>query len=293
MREKTIFIALLLICATTFASAQNLTREQYINKYKDIAIKQMQKHKIPASITLAQACLESNDGNSSLARKSNNHFGIKCNNGWKGKGVTHDDDKKNECFRKYKKVEDSYTDHSYFLISGSRYSSLFDLPTNDYKVWAHGLKAAGYATNPNYAKQLIDIIEKYQLYKYDTQLAIMNAKDHERAARRAQKLENKLHKLERKAQKAHDKSVKANCNLEEFKNQYFPALAPALQPAPHAAPQPAPQHHQPQKVVHIIKSGDTLYSIARKYGTTVDAIQKLNPGIKANALKPGANIIVK
>ena len=161
-------ILILLILSSIQLDAQKLTREQYIKKYKDIAIKQMHRHKIPASIILAQGCLESNDGNSSLAKKANNHFGIKCHDGWKGKKIKQDDDKRNECFRKYDSAVDSYTDHSYFLTSRPRYNSLFDLPITDYKGWAHGLKAAGYATNPKYAKLLIDIIEEYQLYKYDT-----------------------------------------------------------------------------------------------------------------------------
>jgi len=114
MNCRTIISIILIAAATMQLQAQNLTRQQYINKYKDVAIKQMHKHKIPASIILAQACLESGDGNSTLARKANNHFGIKCHNGWKGKGYKHDDDAKGECFRKYNDPIDSFTDHSYF-----------------------------------------------------------------------------------------------------------------------------------------------------------------------------------
>ncbi|MBO7269458.1 MAG: glucosaminidase domain-containing protein, partial [Bacteroidales bacterium] len=161
MRIRESIFILLLLCIGLQASGQNLTRQQYIEKYRDEAVKQMHKHKIPASITLAQACLESSNGNSELARKANNHFGIKCHNGGKGKGYLHDDDRKGECFRHYKNAGDSFTDHSYFLISGSRYNSLFDLKITDYKAWAHGLKAAGYATNPRYAQMLIEIIEEY------------------------------------------------------------------------------------------------------------------------------------
>ena len=290
MREKAFFTALLLLCAATFANAQNLTREQYIKKYKDIAIKQMHKHRIPASITLAQACLESSNGNSTLARKANNHFGIKCHNGWKGKKIKHSDDQRNECFRKYKKAEDSFTDHSYFLVSGSRYNSLFDLPVHDYKAWAHGLKAAGYATNPNYAKLLIDIIEKYDLYKYDTGLAYEQSKAAAKAAKKAARKEKKLKKLERKAAKAEKKSAKANNKLNKFKGENAPA--PQLGQPQHNNPQ---QGMQPQAAssLHTVNAGDTLYSIARKYDTTVEAIQKLNPGIKANALKPGSQLKIK
>lgn len=144
----------------------NSTYQQYIDQYKDVAIEQMKKHRIPASITLAQGLFESGAGRSELARKGNNHFGIKCH-GWKGRTVHHDDDARNECFRAYDNAYESYEDHSRFLVSGKRYQGLFSLKTTDYKGWAHGLKAAGYATNPNYATKLIQIIELYKLYEYD------------------------------------------------------------------------------------------------------------------------------
>ena len=278
--------------------AQNLTRQQYINKYKDVAIKQMHKHKIPASIILAQACLESGDGNSTLARKANNHFGIKCHNGWKGKGYKHDDDAKGECFRKYNDPIDSFTDHSYFLISGSRYNSLFDLPITDYKAWAHGLKAAGYATNPKYAKLLIDIIEEYKLYKYDTGEAFKESKAQLKAAKKEAKLQKKMRKLEKKAAKAARKSEKAKIKLEKLKGT-APAATPETAPVqPTAQPeaQPAPKTEQPTAPAgetYKIKAGDTLYSIARRYGTTVDEITRLNPGLKATELKIGTQIRIK
>lgn len=146
--------------------SQKMDRTEYILKYKDLAIKQMQTHGIPASITLAQACLESADGNSTLAREANNHFGIKCHN-WTGDTFLYDDDTRNECFRKYLTVEQSYQDHSDFLRYRERYKFLFDLDPTDYKSWAEGLKKAGYATNPSYAQSLIKIIEDYNLSQYD------------------------------------------------------------------------------------------------------------------------------
>ena len=123
-----------------------------------MAIEEMGRSGIPASITIAQGCLESANGNSELSKKSNNHFGIKCKKGWKGKKVYYDDDAKNECFRKYKTVEDSYIDHSNFLMDNPRYSTLFNLEITDYKGWAHGLKNAGYATSRTYAHKLIEIV---------------------------------------------------------------------------------------------------------------------------------------
>jgi LysM repeat protein len=144
-----------------------MTTEEYIEEYKHIAIREMKKFKIPASITLAQGILESGSGNSRLAVSGNNHFGIKCHQDWKGKKIYEDDDEKHECFRKYKRAEDSYNDHSAFLTQRGRYSFLFEYGTADYKKWAYGLKKAGYATNPKYPQLLIRLIEKYNLNQYD------------------------------------------------------------------------------------------------------------------------------
>ena len=147
--------------------AQRITPEEYIQTYKDIAIREMKTHKIPASITLAQGILESGAGNSALAREAKNHFGIKCHKGWEGDTYYMDDDEKNECFRKYDNVEESFRDHSEFLCGRTRYAALFELDITDYEGWAKGLKAAGYATNPKYAQLLIDRINLYDLAQYD------------------------------------------------------------------------------------------------------------------------------
>ena len=146
---------------------QRITPEEYIETYKDIAMREMREHKIPASITLAQGLLESGAGNSALAREAKNHFGIKCHKGWEGDTYIMDDDAKNECFRKYDNAEESFVDHSIFLTTRNRYAALFDLDITDYEGWAKGLKAAGYATNPKYAQLLIDRIKLYDLTKYD------------------------------------------------------------------------------------------------------------------------------
>ncbi len=140
--------------------------EDYIKRFASIAIREMELYKIPASITLAQGILESGSGRSELAVRSNNHFGIKCHKGWKGKGVTHDDDEIGECFRKYDHPEKSYEDHSKFLQK-RRYKKLFRLEPMDYKGWAYGLKRAGYATDSRYPSKLIRLIEMYDLHKYD------------------------------------------------------------------------------------------------------------------------------
>ncbi len=174
MKKKSFFAILslsTLICFSSFSFSSDTTKRQtakeYIEKYKDVAIKEMRLYKIPASITLAQGILESGSGNSRLAVKANNHFGIKCHKGWTGKSIYEDDDAKNECFRKYKNAEESFKDHSVFLSTRTRYEALFELKLTDYKGWAKGLKKAGYATNPKYPQLLIKLIEDNELYKYD------------------------------------------------------------------------------------------------------------------------------
>jgi LysM repeat protein len=164
MKRISLFIGCLFVAF--FCNAQNLTPIQYVEQYKDIAIKEMKRMGIPAAITLAQGILESESGNSDLVKKSNNHFGIKCKNTWTAGGVSHDDDAIGECFRVYKTAEESYRDHSNFLKNNSRYSKLFSLDITDYKGWAYGLKAAGYATNPRYPEIVISNIEKYNLQQY-------------------------------------------------------------------------------------------------------------------------------
>lgn len=139
----------------------------YIEEYNDIAIAEMLRYKIPASITLAQGILESNSGRSRLTVKANNHFGVKCHSSWKGKRIYHDDDARQECFRKYNHPLTSFRDHSLFLFERKRYAALFDLKLTNYKGWARGLKKAGYATDPKYPAKLIRIIEDYELHEYD------------------------------------------------------------------------------------------------------------------------------
>lgn len=170
MRITAFGILGLLIPAQVIASdnGPKISRQQYIEQWKDVAIEQMHRYGIPASIKLAQGILESADGNSMLARKANNHFGIKCH-GWNGPGVYKDDDRKNECFRKYRNAQESFDDHSEFLMK-PRYADLFKYKSTDYKSWAHGLKKAGYATNPKYPQLLIRIIEENELYKYDQEV---------------------------------------------------------------------------------------------------------------------------
>ncbi len=156
------------MAAVTLASPTGKTpQEKYIEEYAVLAVSEMYRSGVPASITLAQGMLESGNGQSALARMSNNHFGIKCHNNWGGDRVYHDDDAKGECFRKYPHPDQSYRDHSDFLRYRDRYKFLFDYKVTDYKAWAYGLKKAGYATDPAYPTKLINLIETYNLYEYD------------------------------------------------------------------------------------------------------------------------------
>lgn len=166
-----IVLALSVVLSVGRVSAQQkLTRAQYIEKYAPMAVESQLLYGIPASITLAQGCLESANGNSRLAREANNHFGIKCGGSWDGPSLAHDDDAPQECFRSYSSVAESFVDHALFLSERERYRSLFDLDPKDYKGWARGLKAAGYATNPAYADLLIRIIEENNLQRFDNAL---------------------------------------------------------------------------------------------------------------------------
>ncbi|MBN2636412.1 MAG: glucosaminidase domain-containing protein [Prolixibacteraceae bacterium] len=168
MKKTILGIIIFFVCITVDAQ---MTRTEYIKKYQLLAIEEMNRSGIPASIKMAQACLESGNGNSELSRKSNNHFGIKCKSSWNGQKVYYDDDEANECFRKYKTVEDSYIDHTNFLMNNPRYFALFQLPSDDYIGWAKGLKKAGYATASDYDKRLIRIIEENKLHRLDYRLS--------------------------------------------------------------------------------------------------------------------------
>lgn len=176
MANRSNFIIILMINMLLFISENSIGQTtplkktiylEYIDQYAPVAIREMKNFKIPASITLSQALIESGAGKSELAVYANNHFGIKCHQGWTGETFTHDDDAPGECFRKYKTADESFRDHSLFLTTRPRYATLFQLDIYDYKAWANGLRKAGYATNPRYGEMLIKVIEDYDLYKYD------------------------------------------------------------------------------------------------------------------------------
>ncbi|MBT5392394.1 MAG: LysM peptidoglycan-binding domain-containing protein, partial [Flavobacteriaceae bacterium] len=190
----------------------------YVNTYSKISIDEMKKFGIPASITMAQGILESSSGKGSLALKSNNHFGIKCHKGWRGKKVYHDDDAKGECFRKYKNPDKSYRDHSIFLESRDRYNFLFKLNKRNYVKWAKGLRKAGYATDPKYADKLISIIERYELWKLDGSKKPLN-KSREKKLSKKQieiKVDSKSLYIVKKGDTLYSISKKQNISVSEL-----------------------------------------------------------------------------
>ncbi|SFU30710.1 Flagellum-specific peptidoglycan hydrolase FlgJ [Pustulibacterium marinum] len=227
-----------LLEATSTVAVKTNTVEEYINVYKDIAMVEMQRYNIPASITLAQAILESGSGKGELTLKANNHFGIKCHSDWHGPSVTHDDDRRGECFRKYDNPNKSFEDHSLFLTERSRYAFLFDLKQSDYKGWARGLKKAGYATDPKYPNKLITIIEKYQLFEFDKLV------------------------------------LKDNYEIVVEKDNAEEVVTAG-------------------ETYHTVVKGDTLYNISKRYGVSVESIQKANK-LKGSGISIGQKLkIVK
>ncbi|MGX1023635.1 glucosaminidase domain-containing protein [Psychroflexus sp. MBR-150] len=194
---------------------KNLSQtESYIYQYADIAKQEMRLFGIPASITLAQGILESANGQGQLTRRSNNHFGIKCN-GWRGAKVYHDDDRSQECFRKYTHAEYSFRDHSLFLFNRSRYAFLFDYKVTDYKDWAKGLKKAGYATDPKYPKKLIGLIERYELYKYDEE--VVKGKKSKFSKTKTDKVPKKEIHVVQKGDTLYNISIQYDISIERLK----------------------------------------------------------------------------
>lgn len=267
-------IALLGVSSLT-AQTRNRLYEEYIDKYKDLAITEMKRYHIPASITLAQGLLESGAGQGTLARKSHNHFGIKCGSSWTGKTVRHDDDARGECFRAYKHAKDSYEDHSKFLRNGARYASLFKLKPTDYKGWARGLKKAGYATDPRYADRLIDLIELYDLHQYDTKKGAKWMEEfpnpHQpylandllyviaRSGDTLKEIGKEFDVSQRKLRKYND--LYKGYELQEGDIVYLDQ-----------------KHRRADKdhIVHVVKSGESMHSISQTYGIRLKNLYKMN-----------------
>jgi LysM repeat protein len=234
--------------AQSIAGYQRYTSLTYIERFKAIAVQEMNLYGIPASITIAQGLFESGSGNGELARVANNHFGIKCTTDWKGRGYYKDDDSHNDCFRVYDRPEDSFRDHSEFL-KRPRYTKLFMLDKNDYVGWTNGLKAAGYATNPNYPQLLITIIQKYNLDQYD------------------------------RPESEPQKENRENRVLTQIKDNAI------------VASQDSVVQKSPVNKFYTVTTGDTLYSISRRFGLNVDDLKALN-NLSDNNIKVGQKLVV-
>ncbi|HEX2922106.1 MAG TPA: glucosaminidase domain-containing protein [Bacteroidales bacterium] len=290
---------------------------EYINTFKKVAVAEMKRTGVPASITLAQGMIESNYGKSTLSREANNHFGIKCHNGWTGPTVHHDDDRRNECFRKYKNATESFEDHSDFLKNGSRYAFLFDLSPYDYKEWAKGLKKAGYATNPDYANMLIRKIEELNLMIYDKEIVagrnseqtekqqtvVPDPKDNgdnitaslssnavqARVSRIMEK--NRIQYIIAKDGETRE-DIEEQFNLLSWELARYNELGDdfELRNGQILYLQPKRDKAEPGQNTHTVENGDTMYSISQKYGIKLRSLYELNRMEPGTQPVPGAKI---
>ena len=275
MKRYLISLLTIFVCLVLQAQTRNKQYESYIKQYRDLAVEEMKKYRIPASITLAQGLLESGAGQSTLARKSNNHFGIKCGSDWRGKTVSHDDDARGECFRAYKHPKQSYEDHSKFLANRPRYASLFKLDITDYKGWARGLKKAGYATNPRYAEQLIGIIELYDLHKYDRKGGLKWMKENPNPHQTY--IANGLVYIVVRAGDSW-KSISKELDISQKKLRKYNDLYKgyALQVGDILYLEKKNRKASKEYIVHVLRAGESMYNISQKYGIRLKNLYKLN-----------------
>jgi LysM repeat protein len=275
-------------------SKKNLSREDYIKTYSDLAMKEMARVGIPASITLAQGILESNNGNSTLATKGNNHFGIKCHD-WTGKKIFHDDDAKHECFRSYDSPYESYMDHSQFLSTRSRYAGLFELKPHDYRGWAKGLKSAGYATAPKYANLLIKIIEENELYHFDVLVldggiagleknrgdmengSAGSKPEHGYSTSREVGLNNKVEFI---VVQPGDTPEIIRREMDLYANEIYRYnnffKGEGLEQGQLIYLQPKRRKAAKGNDIHVVKSGETMYDISQIYAVKLDHLYRMN-----------------
>lgn len=289
MKKLTLLYFLVILCVK-FSSVysqktKKATRQEYIDTYKELAVREMKRTGIPASITLAQGILESGNGNSRLAKKANNHFGIKCHD-WKGKKIRHDDDHNNECFRKYKSAYESYKDHSEFLTSKPRYASLFTLEPTDYKGWAEGLKKAGYATSKNYHNALIKIIEENQLYALDQgveiskepgmQLASVNESENAGLSRKIFENNRIQYIIANKGDTYTGISEELDLMPWELKKYNELTESSKIDSGLILYIQPKRKKAEAGKSIHVVNEGETMYYISQLYGIKLDILYNKN-----------------
>lgn len=322
LRSKTFLLIALFIWFTSLVyggSPQKNTRQQYIDVFAKLSIQEMNEYHIPASITMAQACLESGDGNSILAQKANNHFGIKCNSSWQGHTIRKDDDDRNECFRKYSTAIESYRDHSKFLTGGMRYQFLFDYDIKDYRKWAYGLKKAGYATDMQYPERLIKIIEEFQLYKLDTYYnSAIGYVRPERLGSGSKSMTRPKGKagiddfsinpyLIRNVEKRNSakaffakegdtyEQIAAEFSIKEWEIYKYNDVEKGSRPEIgsivfiQSKRSSAPRGND----FHIIKQGETLWSVAQWYGVRLNALYRKNRMNQGEEPKPGQQISLR
>ncbi len=277
------------------------TRTEYIEQYKKYAVEEMARTGIPASITLAQGILESGDGNSSLARKANNHFGIKCHD-WTGKSIKHNDDSRRECFRKYNSAYESYRDHSDFLATKSRYAFLFEFDPTDYKQWAKGLKNAGYATSPTYARALIKIIEENKLYLLDTEVkagkpAIYYAENKTRSVKTGERKIFENNRVKYLLTKNSDtfKSLTDEFDLLPWELAKYNELPPdfVLSEDQVLYIQPKRAKAEAGKNTHVVKEGETMYDISQKYAIKLEKLYRNNLLAEGTEPETGTELLLR
>jgi len=286
-----------------------MSREEYLKTFSDLAMTEMVRTGIPASITLAQGCLESNNGNSRLAVKGNNHFGIKCHD-WTGRKIYQDDDERNECFRSYKSAYESYKDHSEFLTTKSRYASLFDLKPHDYRGWAKGLKKAGYATAPDYASMLIRIIEENELYRFDVRVlegeVALNEEtaaeeeisvpgyEHGYETHRQVMLNNKVEYV---LSQPGDTPESLRRELDLYKNEIYRYNSlyrgEDLEPGRRIYLQPKRRKAEQGKEIHVVEEGQTMYDISQIYAVKVKRLYKMNLMQEGSQPEAGTEIFLR
>jgi len=306
---------LLLFHVTVMAQSQpaerRISREEYINTYKEDAIREMHSSGVPASITLAQGMLESDYGNSPLAKYARNHFGIKCHKTWSGPTFIQDDDEANECFRKYHDAYDSYRDHSDFLRTRDRYSGLFELKITDYKGWARGLKAAGYATNPKYAPLLIKIIEENQLYEYDKTRKMPAVAKNKPAPKHQPKKEMEKPIAARKSTKraidVHDNDIEyvhaekgdtyygisQEFNMGLWQIYKYNDLEKNAPLSPGDVIYLQPKRRKAKVDFHLVMQGETMREISQKYGIKLKYLYEKNEMVEGSEPKQGDRLYLR
>lgn len=299
----TVALALIVSMLVSAVAPKGSPQDDYIRKYAPVAVREMYRSGVPASITLAQGLLESRYGQSDLAVKGNNHFGIKCHD-WTGKKMYHDDDRRGECFRVYGTADESFSDHSDFLRYRDRYKSLFNNDVTDYKAWAHGLKKAGYATDPAYPSKLIKLIEDYHLDKYDT----MRPEDFGEKVRPDEKeLRNTIHtRLTRKQKREAKRAEKAEKVTKTDKTEkQVPIPEPPLSieepvriPAEKAAEtfsfSLVRQMYKTNGVPFVYsQEGESYASIANDYHLFLREILRFNDAVSDKRLEPGTTVYLQ